>query len=205
MNIVRGTKAAILRHKYKSLFFSFVTLYCGYKGFTLYRSVKSQFSEMDSMLREAGGGAEEDQGIFGTIKNLLNNLDQDQDENPDEVDDSLIAIIANVRTAQNKGFLIKALEEDLKVPELQRRSKSSAKDVKLKAWKDLQHVTLTESFLFNHASELFLALSLVGYSLTGRGLFKLTSESMQGELLKTFSLFGGEEEAKTTAESEAEE
>jgi hypothetical protein len=59
---------------------------------------------------------------------------------------------------------------------------------------------IIDSLLFTHFSQLFLALSLIGFSLTGRNLYKLTSDGMQGELFST--LFGGEEEKEQTPEEE---
>lgn len=52
-------------------------------------------------------------------------------------------------------------------------------------------------------SQLFLALCLVGFSLTGRNLYKVTSDGMQGELFST--LFGGEEEKAGGEEEEKSE
>ena len=101
--------------------------------------------------------------------------------------------------------MVKWIDKEIKVPDLQRGSQSSAKDVKLKAWDELRQAVVLDALTYSYTTALQMAFGLLGFSITGRKVFKLTSDSMDGDLLSAFNLFGKQEEQKSTIESEQEE
>ena len=58
------------------------------------------------------------------------------------------------------------------------RDTSATKEAKLEAWKTMSVATISEQLAFSYSSSLFMSISLVAFSLTGRHLFQVTSDSM---------------------------
>ncbi len=97
MNIVRGTRDLVLRHKYKSFVFLCIAGYLGKKGYNIYKMATTGMAEFQDVMKEVGGeGADgEEAGFFGSLSNLLKGLDGGEDN--DSVDPSVATIIQNVR------------------------------------------------------------------------------------------------------------
>lgn len=182
MNIVRSAKDAVMRHKYKSFVFLCIAGYLGKKGYNIYRMATTGMAEFQDVMKEMGGeGAEGEQvGFMESLSNLLKGLDGG--EATDSVDPSVATIIQNVRgnESQQNAFLMSFLKSQYHVEDLQdvTRDTSATKEEKLAAWKSMSVATLSEQLAYSYSSSIFMSISLVAFSLTGRHLFQVTSDSM---------------------------